>query len=301
MGPNARLGIALKIGATLGFTLMYACAKLAGQVPAGQIIFFRAFFSLLTLLVVTAAIGDVRRIAQTRRLGWHAVRGTVGASSMFCNFAAVKMLALADMTAFTFAMPIFAVVLAALVLKERVGIYRGSAVVLGFAGVLLMLQPEGGISAIIAAGFSTGAGLALCGALLSAIVVIFIRRMSATEKSETIVFYFMVMCSVLGALSLFWSRVPLGYGAMAWLALSGVTGGLGQICMTFCYRYAEPSLLAPFDYVAMLWAAGLGLLVFGTVPDNFVLAGTALVAAAGIFIALREHRLGRAASRLESA
>jgi drug/metabolite transporter (DMT)-like permease len=293
MVHDARRGIALKIGATLGFTLMYACAKLGGEVPAGQIIFFRAFFSLLTVLAMAALTGKLRHIPQTRRLGWHAVRGTVGASSMFCNFAAVKILPLADMTAFTFAMPIFAVVLAAMVLKEKVGIYRAGAVLVGFAGVLLMLQPEGGIAAIIAAGFSTGAALALCGALLSAIVVIFIRQMSVTEKSETIVFYFMIIGTLLGAVSMLWARVPLSYEAMGWLALSGVTGGLGQICMTFCYRYAEPSLLAPFDYMAMLWAVILGLLVFGTVPETYVLAGTALVGAAGIFIAVREHRLSR--------
>ncbi|HEY5347785.1 MAG TPA: DMT family transporter [Rhizomicrobium sp.] len=293
MVPDARRGIALKIGATLGFTLMYACAKLGGQVPAGQIIFFRALFSLLTVLAMVTLTGRLRQVAQTKRLGWHAVRGTVGASSMFCNFAAVKMLPLADMTAFTFAMPIFAVVLAAAVLKEKVGIYRASAVLVGFAGVLLMLQPEGGITAIIAAGFSTGAALALCGAFLSAVVVIFIRQMSVTERSETIVFYFMIIGTILGAISMLWWRVPLSYAAMGWLALSGVTGGLGQICMTFCYRYAEPSLLAPFDYMSMLWAAALGLLVFGTLPGNYVLAGTALVGAAGIFIAAREHRLSR--------
>jgi drug/metabolite transporter (DMT)-like permease len=288
------LGIALKVGAALGFTLMYACIKLAGAVPAGQAIFFRAFFALLTLLAVVALAGNVRRIAATNRLGQHALRGTIGACSMFCNFTAVKMLPLADMTAFTFVMPIFAVILAAVVLKEKVGPWRSGAVLVGFGGILLMLQPQGGVLAIVARGFSTGAAMALGGALLSAVVVIFIRRMSATEKSETIVFYFMAMSSVVGAASMLWVRVPLGPAAMCWLALSGVTGGLGQICMTFCYRYAEPSLLAPFDYTAMLWAVGLGFFVFGDVPQLLVLAGAALVGAAGVFIAAREHRMARA-------
>jgi drug/metabolite transporter (DMT)-like permease len=139
----------------------------------------------------------------------------------------------------------------------------------------------------------------LSGALLTALVVIYIRQMSVTEQSETIVFYFMTTAMLAGGLSMMWIRVPLGTGAMAWLALSGVAGGLGQICMTFCYRYGEPSMLAPFDYTAMLWALGLGLLFFGTLPGVYVLAGTALVVSAGIFIAVREHRLGRA-SRLEA-
>jgi drug/metabolite transporter (DMT)-like permease len=105
--------------------------------------------------------------------------------------------------------PIFAVVLAALVLKETVGPYRGAAVVIGFAGVMLMIQPHGGLAGIFTHGLSAGAALALTGAFCSAFVVIYIRQMSATEKSETIVFYFMLICALVGALSMIWWRVPL--------------------------------------------------------------------------------------------
>ena len=197
--------------------------------------------------------------------------------------------------------PIFAVVLAAVVLKEHVGRYRWAAVAVAFAGVLLMIQPHGGIGGILGNGLSAGAGLALTAALCSAFVVIFIRQMSATEKGETIVFYFMSFCAALGAITMIWWRVPLSLGATVALILGGICGGFGQIMMTFCYRDAEPSLLAPFDYTAMIWAVLFGFLVFSEVPAVMVLAGAAVVTAAGVFIAVREHRIGRElASEVES-
>ncbi|MEJ0041101.1 MAG: DMT family transporter [Rhizomicrobium sp.] len=294
-------GIALKIGATLAFGLQYVGIKLAGSVPVGEVVLFRAFFALFPLFVLahyTVGIGPMMR---TERPLLHIVRSAVGATGMFLNFAALKVLPLADITAFGFVQPIFAVVLAALVLKETVGPYRGAAVAIGFAGVMMMIEPHGGVLGIAAHGFSAGAGLALGSALVSAFVVIYIRQMSATEKSETIVFYFMSLCTVVGAVSLIWWRAPLSWGAAAWLAAAGVAGGFGQIGMTFSYRYAEPSLLAPFDYSAMIWAVAFGLAIFGEVPALLVLIGAAVVTAAGVFIAWREHRIGRElASRVEA-
>jgi drug/metabolite transporter (DMT)-like permease len=300
MTPTTR-GIALKIGATVAFSLQYAALKLAGDVPVGEVVFFRAFFALLPLFALAHYTVGLREMVRTDRPWLHLVRSAIGSSSMFLGFAALKLLPLADITAFGFVQPIFAVVLAGLMLKEKVGPYRGAAVAVGFAGVILMIQPHGGVMGIVANGFSAGAGLALTGALCSAFVVIFIRQMSATEKSETIVFYFMSFCAALGALTMIWWRVPLGPFAIGALVLGGISGGLGQIAMTFSYRYAEPSLLAPFDYLSMIWAVVLGYLVFSEVPAMLVLAGAAVVTAAGVFIAVREHRLGRElASRVEA-
>ncbi len=294
-------GIALKTGATLAFSLQYVGIKLAGAVPVGEVVFFRAFFALVPLFILAAYTVGFARMVRTDRPSLHLLRSAVGASGMFLNFAALKLLPLADITAFGFVQPIFAVVLAALVLKETIGPYRGGAVVIGFAGVMLMIQPHGGMSGILAHGFSAGAGLALTGALCSAFVVIYIRQMSATEKSETIVFYFMLFCAAVGALSMLWWRVPLSWNSAAWLVMAGLCGGVGQIAMTFSYRYAEPSLLAPFDYTSMIWAVAFGLAIFGEVPALLVLIGAAIVTAAGVFIAFREHRIGRElASKIEA-
>lgn len=294
-------GIALKIGATLAFSLQYVGIKLAGTVPVGEVVFFRSFFALVPLFFLVPHTVGLAVMVRTRRPWLHLIRSAVGSSGMFLNFAALKLLPLADITAFGFVQPIFAVMLAALVLKEVIGPYRGAAVVVGFAGVILMIQPHGGLLAIAAHGLSAGAGLALTGALASAFVVIYIRQMSATEKSETIVFYFMTFCAVISALTLIWWRAPLSWTSAIWLTLAGIFGGFGQIAMTFSYRYAEPSLLAPFDYTSMIWAVTFGFLVFGEIPAAFVLIGASIVTAAGVFIAFREHRLGRElASRVES-
>jgi len=111
----------------------------------------------------------------------------------------------------------------------------------------------------------------------------------------------MSFCAVVGALTMLWWRVPLSFGQTAWLIAAGIFGGFGQILMTFSYRYAEPSLLAPFDYIAMVWAVTFGYLIFGEIPAVLVIGGAAVVTAAGVFIAWREHRLGRElASRVEA-
>ncbi len=298
--PKSSIGIALKLGATLAFSLMYVAIRLAGTVPTGEVVFFRAFFALVPLFALAVFTVGPRDVVRTKRLRVHFLRSITGVTSMFLNFAALKMLPLADLTGFSFVMPIFATVLAAIMLRETVGPWRGSAVVVGFAGVLVMIEPHGGGTALLGHGLSPGAGLALLAALLSAFVVIFIRQMSTTERSETIVFYFMSFTAVTGLVSMIWWRVPLTVEMTAWLILSGLLGGIGQICMTFSYRYAEPSLLAPFDYVAMVWAALLGFAVFGEVPQQLVLIGAGIVIAAGLFIVWRERRLHKVAITVSS-
>jgi drug/metabolite transporter (DMT)-like permease len=283
------LGIALKLGATLTFTLMYAVIKLAGKVPVGEVIFFRAFFALVPLFALAVFTVGPAATIRTARPVFHLVRSAAGVSSMFLNFTAVTLLPLADITAFQFVAPIFAVVLAIPILGEQVGLWRWGAVIVGFAGILLMLEPHGGARAILGHGFSTGAAFALGGAFLSAFVVVFIRQMSTTERSETIVFFFMTTCALAGAVTMLWDRTALTPAQTGWLILCGLLGGVGQICMTFSYRYAEPSLLAPFDYVSMVWAVLLGYFVLAEVPQAMVMAGAGVVIAAGLFIVWRER------------
>jgi drug/metabolite transporter (DMT)-like permease len=290
-------GIALKLGATLNFSLMYAVIKLAGSWPVSEVIFFRSAFALLPVLVLSAwNVGSLAAIKTERPL-FHILRSIAGCISMFLNFAALQRLPLADITGFSFVAPIFAVVLAALFLRERVGPYRWAAVLAGFGGVLLMIEPHGGVLHLLRAGFSSGASLALMGAALSAFVVIFIRQMSTTERSEAIVFWFMLTCAAVSGVATLWSWKTPDWEALAWLVLAGLLGGVGQLCMTFCYRYAEPSLLAPFDYVAMVWAVALGFFLLGEVPKPLVMMGAGVVVLAGLFIVWRERQqhLARAA------
>ncbi|HET7334818.1 MAG TPA: DMT family transporter [Rhizomicrobium sp.] len=290
---HSSLGIALKLGATFAFSLMYTVIKLAGDVPIGQVVFFRAFFALVPLFAFAAFTVGPRAVMRTNHPVLHIARSGAGVASMFLNFTALSLLPLADLTAFSFVMPIFAVVLSVILLHEKVGRYRWGAVLVGFTGILLMIEPHGGIAAVIGHGASPGAAMALGAAFLSAFVVIFIRQMSATERSETIVFYFMATCTIVGAISMIWDRVSLTPMMAMWLVLCGLLGGIGQLCMTFSYRYAAPSLLAPFDYAAMVWAVLLGYFVFTEVPEIMVMAGSAVVIAAGLFIVWRERQLHR--------
>jgi drug/metabolite transporter (DMT)-like permease len=115
--------------------------------------------------------------------------------------------------------------------------------------------------------------------------------MSATETSEAIVFYFMTICATAGAITMIWDHAPLTPMQTVWLILCGVFGGIGQVCMTYSYRYAPPSLLAPFDYVAMVWAVVFGYFIFAEVPERIVLAGAAVVIMAGFYIVWRERRV----------
>ncbi len=284
-------GVALKFGGTICFSLMYATLRLAGSIPVGEEIFFRAFFALIPVLLLSSRTIGLRATIRTQRPLVHAIRSLIGVSSMFLNFTALAMLPLAALTAFGFASPIFAVVLAALVLREKVGPRRWSAVAVGFLGVLVMLAPHGGLSDLAHFDSSAGAFLALSGAFLSAVVVVLIRSMHQTERGETIVFYFMLTCSLVGGFSMVFDRVPLSWDATLWLVVSGILGGLGQIGMTFSYRYAEPSLLAPFDYMSMIWAVALGWYLFAEIPNFWIMLGATIVIASGLFIIWRERQL----------
>jgi drug/metabolite transporter (DMT)-like permease len=133
------------------------------------------------------------------------------------------------------------------------------------------------------------------GAFLGAFAIVFIRRISASEHSETIVFYYSVTCLAAGALTMLWHFEPFTPFQFLLLCGVGMFGGLNQICLTFCYRCAEPSLVAPFDYLAMVWAVTLGYFIFGEVPSASIMWGASIVIAAGVIVALRQRFAGRVA------
>jgi drug/metabolite transporter (DMT)-like permease len=178
-----------------------------------------------------------------------------------------------------------------------VHIYRWSAVVIGFIGVLVIVGPE----ARMASGATIGVMFALTSAALAAVAMIFLRRMSAHEHSTAIAFYFMLTAA---AVSIF--TLPLGWnvptGGEGWILLGcGLSGGVGQLFLSLSYRYGEASLLAPFDYTAMIWAVALGYFVFGELPMANVWLGAAIVISAGLLILWREHRLKLARDRAVSS
>lgn len=300
------LGISLKIVSALFFTMMSATLKvLTARYPTGEVMFFRASLAMIPLLLWLAWRGDLPRALHTKNVFGHFKRGFLGSASMFFGFAALFYLPLHDAIAIGYASPLMVVILAAILLKEQVRMYRWTAVAIGFMGVIIMLWPYlsfGSVSTGLERGPTLGALLCLAGATLSAGAMIQVRRLTASERTGAIVFYFTITSSGLALLSL-----PFGWAMptvpdLALFLLAGMCGGIGQILLTECYRWADTSVIAPFEYTTMIWALMFGWIVFNDLPTVTVMTGAAIVAGTGLFIAWREHRLGLMRKReLEAA
>lgn len=290
------LGILLKVLSALALTMMSASLKLvSARYPTGELVFFRSAFALVPLLLWLGWQGDLISAVRTHNFRGHLKRGTFGSAGMFSGFLALSYLPLHDAIAIGYATPLIVVVLAALVLKETVRAYRWTAVVVGFIGVLIMLSPHLGVvsgTAKISGTSTIGALLALVGACCSAGATIQVRRLTASEKTGAIVLYFSLLTTVLGL-----STIVLGWRAPSWedfllFVLIGILGGIGQILLTQCYRFADASIIAPFEYTTMIWALLFGWFIFGELPTTAVLIGAAIVAAAGLSVLMRERQLG---------
>lgn len=289
---NPLLGIALVLAATLVFTIMGALVRYLGQVvPLGEIVFSRSFFALIPLLAFLAWRQELTTALRVNSLFAHVSRSLTGVAGMFMNFAALALLPLADATAIGFAAPIFSVVLAALILGEVVRIRRWTAVGVGFIGVLVMLSPYVG-SGPLDAGATLGALLALAGAFTVAGAMTQVRHLSRTETTGSLVFYFSVMCCLCGLATLPWGWIVPTARELALMVAMGLLGGIGQILITESYRHASAAVLAPFAYTAMIYSIVIGYIWFSEVPEAIVLAGAAIVIAAGLFVIWRERKLG---------
>jgi drug/metabolite transporter (DMT)-like permease len=293
-------GIALKLTAVLLFTIMSALVKFGREVvPAGEAVFYRSLFAIPPILIWAAwhrRLADAVRVTSRRA---HLIRGLVGVMAMSCGFAALGLLPLPEVIAINFAAPVIATALAALLLRERVGMIRWTAVAVGLAGVLLMLWPR--LSLLAGGGprdaQALGAVLALVGAALAALAAVQIRQMTRTETTLSIVFWFGVTCTVASLVTLpFGWAFPTGTTLVALIA-AGLLGGTAQLLMTEAYRQADASTIAPMSYSSMIYGLGIGYFVFAEVPGFWVLIGASILIAAGILITWREHRLGIESAR----
>jgi drug/metabolite transporter (DMT)-like permease len=298
---NTVKAIALKVAAALIFSIMSVLVRYVGETtPVGQVVFFRSAFAIVPVVVIYAWRRELEAAVRTGRPFGHAGRGLTAVCAMFCNFSALARLPVVDATAISFAAPFITVALSAIVLKERVRVYRWSAVTLGFLGVLVMLAPRLDLAdpATASAGGAVGALLGICGAFFNAGSTVQTRHLTKSETTSSIVFYFSLICAVAGlaTLPLGWI-MPSGPGLAALIGI-GICGGLGHIVLTESYRWAPASLVAPFDYTAMLWALMLGYLAFGELPTVLVLLGALIIVAAGLFVIWRERSVGPLRERL---
>jgi drug/metabolite transporter (DMT)-like permease len=287
--PEARplLGIMLRLAAMAVLGVMFALVKLAAAhgVHLVESLFWRQLAGLPAVILWlwwTGKLHDVR----TSNPAAHAVRSVLGLSAMALNFAAMTMLPMAEATTISFASPIFATMLAALLLAEPTGKYRWGAVALGFIGVLLAMRPGD-------ASHGIGPWIALAGALLTATVLIQLRRMSKNESAGAIVFWFSLA-----------TLLPLGIGmvfvaqhhdATSWAIIAGlaICGAVGQLLLTSAMRHASVASIATMDYSGLIWSVLFGYWIFDTLPGPGTWIGAPVIIAAGLIIIWREQKLAK--------
>jgi drug/metabolite transporter (DMT)-like permease len=288
-------GIVLKVVSVCFFVVMATLLKATETIPAGELVFFRCLFAIPPVLIYLAWQRQLRSALRTRDPRGHVLRAFIGVASMGTGFFALTRLPLPETTAIQYAAPLLIVVFSALLLKERVHVFRWTAVLVGLIGVVIILWPRltvfsGGAPMDDAA--TLGAITALASAVLSAFAMMQVRRLVQTERTEAIVIYFFISASILSLLTLPFGWVwPTPHQAML-LVGAGIAGGIGQLLMTSCYRYADMSVIAPFEYVSLILTIILGFVVFAEVPTLSIVVGAGIIVASGIVVILREHYLG---------
>lgn len=274
-------GIAYMAAAVFLFSGMNALIKWAtAAYPVVEVVFFRNVFAIPPMLFLAWSHGDWKELA-IRRPSLHLLRGVFGLLSMGLMFLSLGWLPLADAVAMSFAAPLFLTALSVPLLGERVGVYRWSAVVVGFIGVLLITRPGAGM-------LHWGALVALGAALSSAVVMVLMRKLGRSDHPVSVCLWFAVIGTVAAGAVLPWQWQTPDLLGMAVMVLIGVIGGFAQYYMTQAFRLADATVVAPFNYTAILWAFALGFLIWGEIPDLAVLAGAAIVVASGLFIVYRE-------------
>lgn len=299
------VGISAKILSTLLFSGMLALVKYYSAYPIAELVFFRSAFALVVLVIWLLMRGDFPRALYTNWLSGHLVRSMAGVGSMFLMFAAYGLLPLADVTAIGYAAPLLIVVFAALLLREQVNALRWASVCIGFVGVLVILSEH--LGAGLHSANAIGALCAFGGAALVSIAMIQTRRLTRTEDTGAIVFYFQGTTTLASLLVIllaeiwpveWWLGSAMRSQAWVWpetnhwwpLICTGLLGGAGQIFMTQSYRLADASIVACFDYTSMIWALVLGLLMFGEVPAPIALIGAAIIVCGGLMAIFSERR-----------
>jgi drug/metabolite transporter (DMT)-like permease len=287
LSGNVR-GALWMIASGIGFTFMAIAIKVLGhRLDSFQIAFFRCLIGFIAILPLVGAYGS--DVLQTRSLKIHALRGLFGLIAMFASYYAIARIPLASYTALSFTKPLFSTILAVIVLHEIVRWRRWSATAVGFIGVLVMVRPG-------AETFNAAALFALADSLSIAFLVTLIKRLPPGETPLGMMFYFGVF-STIAALppALFVWQWPTAE-EWALLVVIGILGALSQSFWIRAYRAGEASLVAPFDYLRLLFAGIAGYLAFAETVDLWTLLGAAIIVISTVYIARREARVARAAT-----
>ena len=288
------LGIVMMLTGIAAFAVMDATIKwLTADYPVSQVVALRSWFGLPLLCLFALRGGGLITLA-TRRPLVHVGRYLLVLGLSFSFFWALSQMKLVDAIAITFAAPIFITAFSVPLLKETVGWHRWLAIGIGFCGVLVMLRPGIGVF--------QWAGLVVIGSVVFyALLMITTRACKATEHTAALMLYPQLGMSLTGIIfaPLFWvtpTLVDLGL-----FALAGMFGSVGIMCLTHAFRLGPAAVISPFEYSALIWAALIGYLVWGELPDVYTLAGAVIVISSGLYIIYRETiKVGRARPKLPS-
>jgi len=292
-GPATRplLALLIRLGAIAALATMSALIKLAAQrgIHLLEIMFWRQFLTIPIALGWVLATSGIGALA-TKRPGTHFLRGLYGTIGMVLNFGAVILLPLAEATTINFTVPIWAVLLSIVLLKEKVGVWRWSAVLLGFAGILVIAQPGNGHFPLY------GALVALGGAFMIALISIQIADLNRTERPITIVFWFASTSTA--ALLVPMLLISQAHDRYEWLLLLaiGVSGSIGQLLLTASLRFGKIASVIVMDYSSLAWATIYGWLAWSTLPPATTWLGAPLIIGAGAVIGWRERRRPKGAA-----
>lgn len=288
-------GIGLKVTSVCVFLAMSSLLKASEGIPAGELVFFRSFFAIVPILVFLAVRGEIIEGFKTRFPLGHVARGAVGTISMGLGFFALTRLPLPEAITINYATPLLIVVFSAVFLGETVRLYRWSAAIIGLVGVLVIVAPQLSVFSggrTMGGDAALGALAAIIASCFAAAAALLVRKLVQTERSSTIVMYFSLSSSVIALATLpFGWAMPTPQQAIL-LVSAGFAGGIGQILLTESYRYAEISVIAPFEYSSLILSIGVGYFIFGDVPTVTMMLGGLILTGAGLFIIFREHQLG---------
>jgi len=267
------------------FTIIAGIARhITQEINPFEVIFFRNLFGLIAMLPWMTL--HWREITASKQIPLHCGRATLGVFSMSCWFGALAYISVAEVTALGFTAPLFATVLAVVVLKEEVRLRRWSAVLIGFAGAMLILRP--GVDS-----FGIGQGLALINALFAAGGVVFIKRLTMSDSPAAIVSWQMILMVPLSLLPAVFVWTTPDMMQLFWLASIGFLAAIGQYAMTRAFSLADATALLPIDFSRLIIATGISMVFFAEYPDHWTYVGAGIIFLSSIYIARREAQVAR--------
>ena len=277
---KSTMGIIMMIMAVAILTGMNVMVKMIGtSYHPTQITFMRSLVAMILIFPFLMKAGGLS-LLKTKRPGLHLMRSLAGTLGNILYFYAFQRMTVGDVMVISQAVPLFVTIFAVLFLSERVGIRRWVAVLVGFLGVIIAIDPAGNfhITSLIA--------VAATGCWAS--TILFMRKLGATESPYTVTFIFMTVCTTITACIQPWIwQTPTPRMLVLILGI-GISGALGQMLMSTALKYAKASVVSPFNYTGIIWAIGFDLVLWDIIPAWTTILGAGIITVTGVYIFHRE-------------